>query len=353
MLTDLAREVGVSTSTVSRALRNLSGVRPDIRVQVERAAKRHNYVPNHHARSLSMGQTNIVALATAPIAEMTPMEDALARIEALARADGMRLVRVNYQRSESGMLLNSALEQHWRGMMLFPNAPEEETRQLCVQLKGLGIPVVSFNDPHPSVADVVMLDQAHGVRLLVDHAHECGRRRVCVLGYAPELNDLPNSAKFRSLERTLQQWGMELVAKVGYPDSLSHGYPLYQAAYAAFDRALAGGLKVDMVLAANDVIALAAMNCLFNRGLRVPEDVAVSGYDDTDHARFARPALTSVRGPVDEMVELLWSMLRRRLREETGEPRAVTLLPDLVVRESTGAKRREPSPVVAADAIRV
>jgi len=343
MLSDLAKEVGVSISTASRALRNLPGVNPDVRARVERAAKRSNYVPNQHARSLSMGQTNLVALATPPIAEMTPQEEALGRLETLARADGMKLVRVNYERTEIPSLLNSALEQHWRGMLLFPHAPDEEINSLVGQLKEFGIPVVAFNGSQPSEADVVKLDASYGMRLLVDHAHEQGFQRICILGYEGEMNDLPHSLKFHSIERALRHWGMELVAKVGYTERPSHGFPLYETAYEAFDRALAEGLKVDLVMGANDVIALAAMNCLFNRGLRVPDDVAVCGYDDTDHARFARPPLTSMRAPIREMMELCWGMLRGRLAGDIGVPRAVTLLPELVVRASTGAKRRTPN----------
>jgi DNA-binding LacI/PurR family transcriptional regulator len=81
------------------------------------------------------------------------------------------------------------------------------------------------------------------------------------------------------------------------------------------------------------------MNCLLNHGRRVPDDVAVSGYDDTEHAQYARPPLTTIGSPREEIVELGWGMLRRRLNGEPGAPRAVTVLPTLIVRESTGVRQ--------------
>ena len=335
VLTDLAREVGVSSCTVSKALRGLHGVSPGIRTKVQRVAERLNYVPNHHAQSLSSGRTNLVGLVTPPIILMTPQEDALGRLEMLARADGKRLVRVDYDRDECSTLLNIALEQHWQGMFLFPNAPDAEIAKLARALNEFEIPLVTAGCG-PLDVDGVMRDLAHGIRLLLDHAHAQGMRRVCIITWVGEAQDLPHSEKFKSLEADLRYRGMELVAAIGYEDLVSHGPAVYRTAYEAFESALERGLDVDLVIGANDVIAIAAMNCLLNHGRRVPDDVAVSGYDDTEYALYSRPPLTTIASPREEIAELGWGMLRRRLNGESGAPRAVTVLPTLIVRESTG-----------------
>jgi DNA-binding LacI/PurR family transcriptional regulator len=234
--------------------------------------------------------------------------------------------------------LNIALEQHWQGMLLFPNAPDTEIAKLARSLREFEISLVVLGQG-PLDTDSVRLDVAHGIRLLLDHAHEQGMRRICVFGWAGEMQDLARSPKFKSVEADLRYRGMELVAAVGYEELVSHGPALYHTAYRAFEEALGRGLEADLVIGANDVIAIAAMNCLLNHGRRVPDDVAVSGYDDTEHAQYARPPLTTIGSPREEIVELGWGMLRRRLNGEPGAPRAVTVLPTLIVRESTGVRQ--------------
>jgi LacI family transcriptional regulator len=248
---------------------------------VARAAKRLNYVPNQLARSLSLGQTNLIGLVTPPIVIMTPQGHALSRIEMLARGDGKRLVHLNYDRSEGSTLLNTVLEQHWRGMLLFPNTPREETAELARSLRKYGVPMVVMGGTGLEDADCVNVDAAYGIHLLVRHAHERGLRRAAVLGYSGEVGSLSTSPKFHTLEADLSNCGMDLASVASYEEMHSHGPRLYRVAYEAFDGALRQGLKADWVIGANDVIAVAAMNCLCARGYRVPEDIAVSGYDDT------------------------------------------------------------------------
>ena len=341
MLKDVAREASVSVSTVSRALRGRTGVSAGVRARVTRLAKKLNYVPDHSARSLVLGKTGLIGLVTAPLYEMTPREEALSRLETLARANGKRIVHLSYTHTEVEKVASVAREQRWEGMLLFADALPAAVPESVTFLRDFGMPVILLDgwimDGPDSVMDSVMYDRGYGVRLLLDHAAKLGRRRIGLISGSAEIENDTESGKYYRLFDELKARRMELVFTVSYDCGIRHGAHLFNAARKAVDRGLANGCDADFVMGANDVIAVAAMNSLLDHGYRVPEDIAVTGYDDNEAAVYARPQLTTITRPLEEMVELGWGMLKRRLHGDTAKPKTVSLLPSLVVRGSTGA----------------
>ena len=336
MLSDLAKEASVSRSTASRALRDLPGVSLQVKARVLRAARKLDYIPNEMARSLSLGRTNLIGFITPPIMRTTPHYPSVKRLEELAKADGKRLVHLSYERNEWEMLSTMVLEQHLQGVLLVPDTPWEITAKIAKTLTGYGIPLVVLEAPEWEGLDCVTFDRAGGVRLLLDHGREKGRQNVAVVGVAKDYHQLTNSPKYNSLESELRARDMHLAEVVCFTTKVALGTELYRAAHDAMTAALGNGFSADFVMGANDVIAAAAMNCLFAQGYRVPEDVIVTGYDNNDAAFYARPPLTTIKVPLEEMAELAWSLLKRRLAGESGEPKTVTLQPSLVIRASTG-----------------
>ncbi len=334
-LDGVAKEAGVSLSTVSRAVRDEYGVSPDVRTRVLRAARKLNYVPNLQARSLALGRTNLIGLVTPPVTVMAPHLTGVARIESLIHAENRRLIHFRYEAGESDKVVEIALEQHWDGALIFPNAPEDVTRKLIATLAKYGIPSVVLSPPNWAGLDYVTFDRAHGVRLILDHAAQRGVRTVAVMAATEEIAVLANSPKYCFLEIELQRRGMELAGLIGVAKSVELGPELYVAACDAMNTPQARALRPDLLMAANDTMAVAAINCLIDRGLRVPQDVAVTGFDDAEWSRYVRPSLTTVRLAIDEMVELGWNLLKRRLAGEGGEPQSMLVLPSLVVRQST------------------
>lgn len=335
MLSDLAREAAVSRSTASRALRNLPGVSPQVKARVLRAARKLNYIPNEMARSLSLGRTNLIGFVTPPIMRTTPHYPSVNRLESLAKTDGKRLVHLSYEQAEWETLPTMVLEQHLEGVLLVPDTPWEITTKIAKTLSNLGIPLVVVEAPAWDGLDCVSFDRAYGVRLLLDHGREKGRQKVAVIGMAKDYNHLTDSPKYRSLESELNTRGMELTEVICFQTEAALGTELYRAAYNAMTTALGNSFSADFLMGTNDVIATAAMNSLFAHGYRVPEDIIVTGYDNNDAAFYARPPLTTIKAPLEEMVEFAWSLLKRRLAGESGEPKSVTLQPSLIVRAST------------------
>ena len=119
----------------------------------------------------------------------------------------------------------------------------------------------------------------------------------------------------------------------------AHGRELYEAVYRAFREGWQGQYDADCIMTSNDLAAAAAINVLREDGVRIPEDIAVTGYDDTEWSYYLRPPLTTIRRPLEDMMELAWSMLKQRIDGDSRAPRHVTLQPTLVPRASTGAHK--------------
>lgn len=339
MLSDIAEKARVSLSTASRAVRNQAGVSRAVRGRVLRAAEQLNYVPNQLARALAQGRTNVIGLVTPPIMQITSEGATAGRVEALARAAGMGVVHFRYGPAESQLVREIAVKHQWDGVLIFPNAPADVTGALAEALTADGIPTIVIGPAHWRInVDYVSFDREYGVRLLLDHALAQGLRRVALLAAAREVRNLERSVKYDSLEADLRARGMDLAASIPVNLEAQRGPALYRASRDAVADALAGGLQADLLMAANDTVAAGALNALQDRGVRVPEDMAVSGYDDEEWGEYARPALTTVRIPCLEMVDVAWDLLQRRLDHGVGDPQGIVLRPSLVIRKSTSRK---------------
>lgn len=336
-LKNLADEAQVTTGTVSRALRNLSGVSQETRQRIVRLAEKHNYVPNRLARALSMGKTNLIGLVTPSELHWTIPFESMALIHALAREHGKQVVHLSLDNGDCVALARIAVEQHWDGVILSPYSSQvyDDLRKWRSTIR---IPIVVLDNTTPTPGiDAVTYDRAHGVRTILNHVAQHGVRTVGVIGSPVELVDLANSRKYANLENELAMRGMKLVfTKVmEVIDNCSWGPQFFNAAYMATEQVLAKPCEADLIMGSNDLVAFGVISCLKDHGMRVPDDVAVTGYDDTEYAQYARPAVTTVRRPAEEMVHLAWSILERRLAGDTGSPKNAVLLPSLVVRNST------------------
>lgn len=343
MLADLAREAGVCVSTASRAMRDLRGVNDRTRETVQRVARRLNYVPNASARSLVLGRSDVIALVTPPLDAETPPDRAAVHVEALVRAEGKRLIHITHDDTGCESLVRTALEQQWTAMVMIPYVQPHVVTEMAQLLRASGVHVVTVLNVAPGV-DGVGYDRAHGIRLLLDHARSAGVRSVALVGVEPTPGALlRHDAKFRTIETDLRARDMTPSGCISLPLGQPRGPGLYQLAYERTARAWADGLRAEYFLGANDTIAVGVLHALIDAGVRVPGDAIVSGYDNHECSVYARPPLTTVERPVDDAVELAWSLLRRRISGETGEARSVMLQPRLIVRESTHRTAQPPA----------
>ncbi|MFF2777478.1 LacI family DNA-binding transcriptional regulator [Streptomyces sp. NPDC058052] len=346
-LKDVAQRAGVSIKTVSNVVNNYPHVTPQMRAKVQRAIDELGYRPNLTARHLRKGRTGIIAFAVPELGNPYFAELAGAVIDAAAQHDYTVLVDHTAGLRERELLVCQEFRSHViDGLILSPIHLENGdllARQETSPLVLLG--EREYDAPYDQIA----IDNVAAARTAVRHLLDLGRRRVAFLGSRTGRERQPAHLRLRG-------WREELTAAGVEPDErlvvATDGYGRGDGAD-AMATLLDRGVRPDAVFAYNDLIALGALRTLAERGLRVPEDIAVVGFDDIEESRYGTISLTTVapdkraiaRQAVDRLVE-------RLAGAPVTEPRRIRPGYELVVRESTGGSHTvaKPASPEAADA---
>ncbi|MGK5445961.1 LacI family DNA-binding transcriptional regulator [Streptomyces radiopugnans] len=338
-LEDVAREAGVSRATVSRVVNGIRNVDPAIQDVVRDAIRRTGYTPNRAARSLVTRRAETIALVVSGAGDDSESEQNAFAARMLADPFFGRVVSgvVGFLRPRSmyPVLMFAETEAARRqvvaylrqgsadGALVFSTHAEDPLPAL---LAAEGLPCALFARPVPP-APVTYVDVAHrdGARLAAEHLLARGCRRVATIT-GPL--DLP-AAQDRL---------------AGFRDTMArHGHPYVPMAEGGFTAdsgrtamawLLAEHPGVDGVFAANDLMAQGACEALRDVGRRVPEDVAVIGFDDSGVAAACRPPLTTVRQPMEEMAATMARLLQEQIEGVRTEPTSVIFDAELVVRAS-------------------
>ena len=330
----VATEAGVSRATVSRVVNGSPKVSPDVRRTVERAIERLGYVPNPAARSLVTRRSDSIGVViTEPTDRLfnDPYFSRLLRgISTELAAQQLQLVLLMPEDAgEENRVERYLGAGHVDGAILVSLHGADP---LPAHLLARGFPlVVAARPPDGVQASYVDVDNRDGARAAVAHLVERGRRRIATItgpvdmpagqdrlaGYRAALHDAGVAGL--AADTTLEASG----------DFTIEGGA--QAMRALLDRRP----DLDAVFAASDLMAAGALGVLRAAGRRVPEDVAIVGFDDSPIAVTADPPLTSVRQPIEEMGRELVRLLLTDLRARTTVQRHVILATRLVVRAST------------------
>ena len=323
---DIATVAGVSRGTVSRVLNGGHWVSPAARTAVEDAIRITGYTANHHARSLATGRANSLAfLLTEPqhLLFADPTFALLLRGAAAALSQrAMTLVLlVAGTPAERANIEHYVSAGHVDGVMLISS---HESDPLLESLLEANIPTVSCGIPlgHAVSPPAVSVDEEESARVMTRYLRERGHRRIAMIA-GP--HDTPGG-RYR-LVGFRDEMGADFE-----PELVERGDYGMDSGAAAMARLLEHGTDIDAVFAASDLMAAGAIATLRKAGLRVPEDVAVAGFDDSGVAAAHEPPLTTMRQPWDRISEEMVAML---LDVISGKPRdAITLPTELVVRES-------------------
>ncbi len=314
-LRDVARAAGVSPATASRALSAPDLVAPERRELVQRVARELGYRPNRAARELITGRTGHLCLVVPDLEN--PFFSAVAKaVQARARTTGHAVVVADAEEDpQLEAELVAQLGAQADGVLLC--SPRMSADDLADVAAG-DRPVLLVNREGAGLPSVVV-DNSDGVRQAVRHLHALGHRRLAYAGGpAGSWSDARRRDGLAALDL-----GVEVV------DLGAHA-PVFAGGVAAADLALASGATA--VLAHNDLMALGVLDRLRARGVRVPQDVSVVGFDDAPVATLVAPALTTVAVPLARLGRTAVDLLLTP-REATA-PR--TVLPvELVVRAST------------------
>jgi DNA-binding LacI/PurR family transcriptional regulator len=326
-LEQVAARAGVSRATVSRVVNGSTTVAPEIRKNVLRAIQELGYVPNHAARSLVTQRTNSVALVLPEPSTRVFSDDLF--FPSLIRGVGQEMEAADKQlvlMMASSTATHDRIEQyamagHVDGVMM---ASVHGADPLPGTLARMGIPVVCNGRPlGHSTVPYVDVDSVNGAVLAVRRLVEAGRQRIATIaGPQDMVAGIDRLAGYRSELRNSKRRSIVAV-----------GDFTRDSGEVAMRQLLDDDPALDAVFVASDLMAHGALSALRQAGRRIPDDVAVIGFDDFELARYTEPPLTTIRQPI---VELGRELARQLLRLANGEEieDALVLPTALVVRDS-------------------
>lgn len=325
---DVARDVEMSTATVSRALRGLRGVSETTRGRVLESAQRLGYVPSPSAAGLASGQTRTVAVIVPRVTQWF-FAAVVQGAEEVLRERGYDLLLYNLAGDPSArhrVFETSLLMKRVDAVLVLSLKPSPGERD---RLSRLGRPVTIVGADLPGWA-TVRIDDEEAATTATRHLVDLGHERIAYIGGATSgvLDFTAPSARLAGYRRTLERAGLE------QPPGLEEDGEFTAAGgQAAALRLLARPDRPTAIFAASDEMAIGALRAARELGLRVPEDVSVVGVDDHEMARYFD--LTTVAQPVHEQGRVAATQVLAALTDDDWTPEQVILPTELVVRRTT------------------
>ena len=326
---DVAREAQVSVATVSRVINGHSNVTEHTRARIIAIADRLRYVPDSAARGLATGLTHTVGVLL-PDLHGEFFSEIIRGIDNAARQRGLQLLLSGMHGSadEAGRAVR-ALRGRIDGLLIM--SPYADGAFLEAH-SSEDTPTVLMNSPVRGQShSAFCVDNRGGARAMVQHLLDCGHRRIAFIG-GPE-NNFDAAERLTGFREALAEMNTGALATFVQGD-FSEG-----SGYAAGQTLAALESRPDAVFAANDMMALGCLISFRERGIKVPEDIALAGFDDIPVARFVAPPLTTVRVCMAELGERALARLADAIAAPRSSPASTeTLAADLVIRASSGAR---------------
>jgi len=328
VMSDVAARAGVSHQTVSRVLNTPELVRPETQERVRAAIEELGYRRNLSARALATSRTRMIGVINPSIRRLGPSHTTMA-IQDAARRAGYATISSSAEDAAANPheTLDFFLSLAVEGVVVV--APTTEIAEATLGLAGsLPIVIIAAGLVAEAPFHVVAVDHERGARDVTRHLIDLGHRDIVHVAGPDNWFD----ARAR-----IAGWRAELTeAGLPVPDVIPGGWDPSQG-YQATQAILRLPQLPTAVFAANDMLALGVIRALHEANVRIPEDVAVVGYDDVSGSDYYHPPLTTVRQPFDEVgrqaIEVLLAVI------DGEDPDEILTRPELVVRESSGGPR--------------
>lgn len=325
-LDDVARISGFSKSTVARVLRNEANVKPRTKKKIEEAAQRLGYTPNIVARSLRSKKTTTIGIVIADICN--PFFPGIVRgIEDAARKKGYSVILCNtdekYEREKEA--IDTLVQKRVDGLLI---APTQKKFDDILELKRRKIPFVLIGRHFdPLETDHVISDDIKGAFMATDYLIKKGHKRILfVVGpsYISSIRERITGYK-EALVANNVKFDVALLQEGGFR---------IEDGYRAMKKAILSGLEFTAVFAYSDFVAFGVIRALKEKGYRIPDRIAVVGYDNIDLGFSAELPLTTVNIPKYKLGAEAMKLLHRKIEEKIDTPQKVILDTKLIVRQS-------------------
>lgn len=340
-LDDVARAAGVSRMTVSNVLNGKPIVRESTAQRVRIAAQQVGYQPNLAARALKRGNTGILGLTVADFDLIFPAE-LLSKLSDAARERGWHTIaqQTRYARDFESYLLHDAASQACDGLIVcWPNARPQVITSLASNKPLVAFDAFGFEQQ----VDSVLTPCKEGMAAVVHHVKTQGYSHIAVLGAGTkdleQARQQPTSAQLRLLG-VLEACSNNLdfnASRDAYacPWNRSEGY---KHAYALLSKVQRGEALYDAIICCNDPIAIGALKAAHDLGFRVPQDLAIVGFDGVEDGNYTSPGLTSVvinqSDIIKHCLDFVTSRIQATEQKQSLAPRTVTVSFSLTARGS-------------------
>ncbi|WP_369700777.1 ribose operon transcriptional repressor RbsR [Pantoea sp. At-9b] len=324
---DVARLAGVSTSTVSHVINNNRFVSEQVREKVEQAIRTLNYAPSALARSLKINQTRTIGMLLT--ASNNPFYSEVVRgVENSCYERGYSLILCNTEGDEERMnrSLETLLQKRVDGLLIM--CTETHLPSADILNRYPSIPMVMMDwAPFEGRGDIIQDNALLGGEMATQHLIDRGYRRIaCIAG---PLDKTPARLRLDGFQKAMANSGLPVL-----PGYVVDGDFEFQGGFNAMNQLLTLDPLPEAVFTSNDAMAVGVYHALFQAGLRVPQDIAVMGYDNIELSRYLTPPLSTVHQPKDELGELAIDTLIHRMSDPDASQQTLVLTPELVERGS-------------------
>ncbi|PAR48406.1 substrate-binding domain-containing protein [Vibrio metoecus] len=324
---DIARLAGVSTSTVSHVINKSRFVSDEIAERVNNAAQQLNYAPSALARSLKMNRTKtigmLVTTSTNPF-----FGEVVKGVERSCYHQGYNLILCNTEGDNQRMKasINTLLQKRVDGLLLMCSTLEGERLDVFDRYPDIPIVVMDWG-PILFASDKIQDNSLQGGYMAAKHLIECGHKEIgCITG---PLIRHQAQMRYEGYKRALAEAGIAI-----NPDWIVESDFECEGGYQAFEKLYQRGKLPSALFVSNDMMAMGVIQAASQRGLRIPDDLSLIGYDDVHIAKFMTPALTTIHQPKYRLGKAAVDTLLYRLENPDTTAQVVQLEPTLVVRSS-------------------
>ncbi|MGL4827922.1 MAG: substrate-binding domain-containing protein [Vibrio sp.] len=324
---DIARLAGVSTSTVSHVINKSRFVSDEIAERVNNAAQQLNYAPSALARSLKMNRTKtigmLVTTSTNPF-----FGEVVKGVERSCYHQGYNLILCNTEGDNQRMKasINTLLQKRVDGLLLMCSTLEGERLDVFDRYPDIPVVVMDWG-PILFASDKIQDNSLQGGYMAANHLIECGHKEIgCITG---PLIRHQAQMRYEGYKRALSEKGIAI-----NPDWIVESDFECEGGYQAFEKLYERGKLPSALFVCNDMMAMGVIQAANQRGLRVPSDLSLIGYDDVHIAKFMTPALTTIHQPKYRLGKAAVDTLLYRLENPDTTAQVVQLEPTLVVRSS-------------------
>ncbi len=327
-LKDIAQEAGLSATAVSKILNNKGGTSRETEVRVKEIAKRLGYRPNFVAKSLRANSTKTLGLIVSDSSQsFLSAVIKGAEEEAARRGYNVILANTNRSRETEKKAINTLVEKRVDGLLL---ASSMLVREEDVNfLDSLNVPYVFLiRRSEYKNASFVGNDNVLGAHTMVDYLIKTGSKKIYFLNMDKESTS--SQDRLQGYKNALED------NKISYQDELIYNMrPEIDDAYTITRSLLESSTDVKTIFCGCDILCIGAMEAILEKGLRIPEDIRVCGYDDIEFAAYLRRPLTTMRQPKNAIGIKGTELLLNKIKRVNNNPDNIVIKPELIVRQST------------------